>query len=82
MVTVQFISPLDWTPDSLYHGVVLECIAVQNITVDPIGEKVFPHPTGILCVPSRPHERVEWGFGRSGRAAVSQLRTLVDGQVS
>jgi WD40 repeat protein len=55
-------------------------VAVQNITVDPIGERIFPHPAGILSVPSRPHEHVEWGFGRSGRAAASQLRTSVDGQ--
>lgn len=61
---------------------VLECVAVQNITVDPIGERIFPHPTGILSVPSRPHERVEWGFGRSDRAAASQLRTLVDSQTT
>jgi WD40 repeat protein len=33
-------------------------------------------------VPSHPHEQVEWGFSRSGRAAASQLRTLVDGKVS
>ncbi len=74
------ITPLDKT--SVSFSAVLECVAVQNITVDPIGERVFPHPTGILSVPSRPHERVEWGFGRSGRAAASQLRTLIDGQVS
>ncbi|KAI0273049.1 beach-domain-containing protein [Russula aff. rugulosa BPL654] len=61
---------------------VLECVAVQNITVDPIGERIFPHPSGILSVPSHPHERVEWGFGRSGRAATSQLRTLVDGHIA
>jgi hypothetical protein len=24
---------------------------------------------------------MEWGFSRSGRAAASQLRTVVDGQV-
>jgi hypothetical protein len=74
------ISPLNKTSISL--SAVLECVAVQNITVDPMGERIFPHPTGILSVPSRPHERVEWGFGRGGRAAASQLRTLIDGQVS
>jgi WD40 repeat protein len=57
-------------------------IAVQNLTVDSIGEKIFPHPGGVLSVPSHPHEQVEWGFSRSGRAAASQLRTLVDGKVS
>lgn len=74
------VTPLDKASVSL--SAVLECVAVQNITVDPIGERIFPHPTGILSVPSRPHERVEWGFGRSGRAAASQLRTLVDSHVS
>lgn len=72
------IASLDKTSVSL--SAVLECVAIQNITVDPIGERLFPHPNGILSVPSRPHERVEWGFGR--RTAASQLRTLVDGQVS
>ncbi len=74
------IIPLDKI--SVSPSAVLECVSVQNITVDPIGERIFPHPAGILSVPSRPHERVEWGFGRSGRAAASQLRTSVDGQVS
>jgi hypothetical protein len=55
-------------------------VAVQNITVDPIEERIFLHPAGILSVPSRPHEHVEWGFGRGGRVAASQLRTSVDGR--
>ncbi|KAI0002519.1 beach-domain-containing protein [Russula compacta] len=60
----------------------LQGVAVQNLTVDPIGDKILPHPAGVLSVPSHPHEQVEWGFSRSGRAAASQLRTLVDGQVT
>jgi hypothetical protein len=56
--------------------------AIQSLIVDPIGERVLPHPAGIISVPSHPHEQVEWGFSRSGRAAASQLRTSVDGKVS
>jgi len=48
---------------------------------DALGEKIFPHPAGIVSVPSHPHEQVEWGFSRSGRAAASQLRISIDGQV-
>ncbi|KAH9965265.1 beach-domain-containing protein [Russula dissimulans] len=54
---------------------------VQNLTVDPYGEKILPQPAGILSLPSHPHEQVEWGFSRSGRTAASQLRTSIDGQV-
>lgn len=66
---------------SLFAG-LHKGVAVQNLTVDPIGGKIFPHPSGILSIPSRPHEQVEWGFSRSGRAAASQLRVSIDGQVS
>jgi len=65
---------------SLFPGLP-QGIPVQNLTVDIYGEKILPHPAGTLSVPSHPHELVEWGFSRSGRAAASQLRTLVDGQV-
>ncbi|KAI0300557.1 beach-domain-containing protein [Multifurca ochricompacta] len=60
----------------LHHG-----SAVQCLSFDPVGEKIIPHPVGVLSVPSRPHEQVEWGFSRSGRTPASQLRTLVDSQV-
>ncbi len=43
---------------------------------------MIPQPAGVLTTPCRPHEQVEWGFSRSGRAAASQLRTVIDGQVS
>ena len=66
---------------SLFVG-LHKSVAVQNLTVDPIGEKIFPHPAGILSVPSHPHEQVEWGFSRSGRAAASQLRVSIDNRVS
>ena len=56
--------------------------AVHTLIYDPVGEKIIPQAAGILSAPSYPHEQVEWGFSRSGRAAASQLRTVVDSQVS
>jgi hypothetical protein len=56
-------------------------VSVQNLTVDAFGEKIIPHPAGILSLPSHPHEQVEWGFSHSGRAATSQLRILIDSRV-
>ncbi|KAI0261217.1 beach-domain-containing protein [Gloeopeniophorella convolvens] len=55
--------------------------AVQYLTVDLVGEKIIPQPAGALSVPSYPHEQVEWGSSRTGRAATSQLRALVDGRI-
>jgi len=43
-----------------------------------IGEKIVPCPEGIICVPSHPHEQVEWG-SRTGGA---ELRVVVDQRVS
>ncbi|KAI9465845.1 beach-domain-containing protein [Lactarius psammicola] len=62
---------------SLNHGG-----AVHTLICDPIGEKIIPQPAGILSAPSHPHEQVEWGFSRSGRAAASQLRAVVDGLIT
>lgn len=56
-------------------------IPVRDLTIDMIGERVIPHPDGILSVPSYPHERVEWGFSRTGRAAAVELRAAVDRKV-
>ncbi|KAA1472737.1 beach-domain-containing protein [Dentipellis sp. KUC8613] len=54
---------------------------VRELVVDLIGERVIPHPEGVLSVPGYPHEQVEWGFSRSGRAAARELRVLVDRKV-
>ncbi|KAF8266238.1 beach-domain-containing protein [Lactarius quietus] len=56
--------------------------AVHTLIYDPVGEKIIPQPAGVLSAPSHPHEQVEWGFSRSGRAATSQLRTVVDGHIT
>ncbi|TFY80618.1 hypothetical protein EWM64_g3393 [Hericium alpestre] len=55
--------------------------AVQDLTVDLIGERVIPHPEGILSVPSHPHEQVEWGFRGTSKAAARELRVVVDRKV-
>lgn len=51
---------------------------VRDLTVDMIGERVIPHPEGVLSVPSVPHEQIEWGWSRTGRAAPEGLRVVVD----
>ncbi|KAH9042628.1 beach-domain-containing protein [Lactarius pseudohatsudake] len=56
--------------------------AVHTLTYDPVGEKIIPQAAGILSAPLHPHEQVEWSFSRSGRAAASQLRMVVDGQIT
>ncbi|KAH9177644.1 beach-domain-containing protein [Lactarius sanguifluus] len=56
--------------------------AVHTLTYDPVGEKIIPQAAGILSAPLHPHEQVEWSFSRSGRAAASQLRTVVDGHIT
>lgn len=55
---------------------------VRDLTVDMIGERVIPHPEGVLSVPSVPHEQIEWGWSRTGRAAPEGLRVVVDRKVS
>lgn len=54
---------------------------MRNLTVDMIGERVIPHPEGVLSVPSVPHEQIEWGWSRTGRAAPEGLRVVVDRKV-
>ncbi|KAJ7075426.1 beach-domain-containing protein [Mycena belliarum] len=51
---------------------------VRELVTDMIGEKMIPCPEGYLCVPWRPHERLEWG---TTRAAAGQLRYVVDQKV-
>lgn len=55
--------------------------AVRDLTVDLIGERVIPHPEGVLTVPSYPHESVEWGLRETGRTASRELRVVVDRRV-
>jgi len=51
-------------------------VPVRELCFDMIGEKVIPCPEGVLCVPSYPHEQVEWQSGRT------DLRLTVDHKVS
>jgi hypothetical protein len=54
-------------------------VPVRELVMDMIGERMIPCPEGVLCVPWRPHERLEWG---TTRAAAGQLRYVVDQKVS
>ncbi|KAJ6565477.1 beach-domain-containing protein [Mycena vulgaris] len=53
-------------------------VPVRELVVDMIGERMIPCPEGFLCVPWRPHERLEWG---TTRAAAGQLRYVIDQKV-
>ncbi|KAJ7856539.1 beach-domain-containing protein [Mycena leptocephala] len=53
-------------------------VPVRELVMDMIGERMIPCPEGVLCVPWRPHERLEWG---TTRAAAGQLRYVVDQKV-
>ncbi|KAJ7130393.1 beach-domain-containing protein [Mycena epipterygia] len=53
-------------------------VPVRELVVDMIGERIIPCSEGFLCVPWRPHERLEWG---TTRAAAGQLRYVVDQKV-
>ncbi|KAJ7439485.1 beach-domain-containing protein [Mycena latifolia] len=53
-------------------------VPVRELVVDMIGERIIPCPDGFLCVPWRPHERLEWG---TTRTAAGQLRYVVDQKV-
>jgi hypothetical protein len=54
-------------------------LAVRELVMDMIGERMIPCPEGVLVVPWRPHERLEWG---TTRAAAGQLRYVVDQKVN
>jgi hypothetical protein len=54
---------------------------VQELILDNIGEKIIPCPEGVLCVPSYPHEQVEWGPRRVGIRGGGELRVVVDQKV-
>ncbi|KAF8208087.1 hypothetical protein K438DRAFT_1667321 [Mycena galopus ATCC 62051] len=53
-------------------------VPVHELVMDMIGERMIPCPEGVLVVPWRPHERLEWG---TTRAAAGQLRYVVDQKV-
>ncbi|KAG7089658.1 hypothetical protein E1B28_011318 [Marasmius oreades] len=49
-------------------------VPVGELVLDTIGERIIPCPKGMLCVPSYPHERIEWGPSHGG----GDLRVWVD----
>ncbi|CAK5278628.1 unnamed protein product [Mycena citricolor] len=51
---------------------------VRELVMDPIADRMLACPEGVLVVPGRPHERVEWG---TTRAAAGQLRYVIDQRV-
>ena len=51
-------------------------VAVHELAIDVVSEKVIPTPRGTLVVPSRPHESIEWVNNSAG-----DLRVLVDRKV-
>ncbi|KAK7042535.1 hypothetical protein R3P38DRAFT_3448691 [Favolaschia claudopus] len=53
-------------------------VPVRELVMDMIGERMIPCPDGVLVVPWRPHERLEWG---TTRAAAGQLRYVIDQKV-
>ncbi|KAF9014685.1 beach-domain-containing protein [Hymenopellis radicata] len=54
-------------------------VAVRELVLDMIGERVIPCRAGVLSMPSRPHEQVEWSAdGISG----GELRVSVDQKIA
>ncbi|KAK0199746.1 beach-domain-containing protein [Desarmillaria ectypa] len=54
-------------------------VPVHELVFDMIGERIIPCPDGVLCIPHRPHEQIEWGASRVGGG---ELRLLVDNKVA
>jgi hypothetical protein len=54
---------------------------VRDLVLDVVGERIIPYPDGVLCVPSHPHEHVEWGLKSTGTGKSSELRVVVDQKV-
>ncbi|EIW75538.1 beach-domain-containing protein [Coniophora puteana RWD-64-598 SS2] len=52
---------------------------VESLTFDSRNGKVVPLPQGVVCIPGRPDERVEWDEGDNDRAGA--LRVRVAGKV-
>ncbi len=54
-------------------------VAVRELMLDMIGERVIPCRAGVLSMPSRPHEQIEWSAdGVSG----GELRVSVDQKIA
>ncbi|KAK7049866.1 Beige protein-like 1 [Paramarasmius palmivorus] len=47
-------------------------VPVKGLVLDMVGERVIPCPQGVVCVPSHPHEQVEWTIGGDLRVTVDQ----------
>ncbi|KDQ53971.1 hypothetical protein JAAARDRAFT_61057 [Jaapia argillacea MUCL 33604] len=53
---------------------------VREIALDLLAERVIPYSDGALCVPSHPHERIEWTSSSCGTGG-GELRVIVDRKV-
>lgn len=51
---------------------------VRELIYDHIGQRIIPCSSGMLCVPSHPHEQIQWDH-RGG--AVGDLKILVDQRI-
>ncbi|ESK93353.1 beige beach domain-containing protein [Moniliophthora roreri MCA 2997] len=47
-------------------------VPVKALVLDTVGEKIVPCPQGVVCVPSYPHEQIEWAAGGDLRVSVDQ----------
>ena len=53
--------------------------AVRELVVDLIGERIVPCSERALCVPSHPHEVIEWDASHS---PAGEMRIVVDRKAS
>ncbi|OBZ78370.1 Beige 1 [Grifola frondosa] len=51
---------------------------VRELVVDLIGQQIMPCGAGVLCVPSRTHEQIEWD---GGHASSGEIKVVVDRKV-
>ena len=56
-------------------------IAVRELVLDTVSERIIPCPANTLCSSTRPHEKIEWGPRRAGIGGAGDLRVLVDNKV-
>ncbi|EEB98861.1 hypothetical protein MPER_01559, partial [Moniliophthora perniciosa FA553] len=47
-------------------------VPVKALVLDMVAEKIVPCPQGVVCVPSYPHEQVEWAAGGDLRVSIDQ----------